>query len=224
MRADTAGHVQSFVAGLAARTSSSPSPPGLGPAGRRHHGGSGEAVAAGDHPDGSARRGAQIVDCTVSPCRASHRTRIIVRRELLHQGAQLRLWDHGGCVDERRRPQRRRGPPARGPSPPPRRGREPDLERQGLRTGTDAVHQLRRQRGWMEMVLAAADLLSGPNNCSSLGSSPPPNHAPCDTGSCTSPDDSSTEPARRGCVSPSTGPGPPTCSAPTNASPRSPTR
>lgn len=98
VRADTAGHVRAFVAGLVARNiefSISARVSDLLDAAimripaRRWR----PAI----NPDGSARRGAQIVELrdVVLPGVPAG-TRIIVRRERPHQGAQLRLWDHDG--------------------------------------------------------------------------------------------------------------------------------
>ena len=98
VRADTAGHVHAFVAGLVARNIEFSISARVSdlldgaimqvPARRWR-----PAI----NPDGSSRRGAQIVelsDITLPGVPAG--TRIIVRRERPHPGAQLRLWDHDG--------------------------------------------------------------------------------------------------------------------------------
>jgi hypothetical protein len=162
VRADTAGHVRAFVAGLvarniefsiSARVSDQLDAAIMRVPARRWR----PAI----NPDGSPRRGAQIVelgDVTLPGVPAG--TRIIVRRERPHQGAQLRLWDHDGWRhqvlltnsrgDARRLEVRHR-----------RHGevenrinnaKDCGLERMPF-TNFDA------NAAWMEMVLTAADLL-----------------------------------------------------------------
>ena len=162
VRADTAGHVHAFVAGLAARNiefsisarvsdlldtliMQIPS--------RRWR----PAI----NPDGSARRGAQIVELhgvTLPGVPAG--TRVIVRRERPHQGAQLRLWDHGGwrhqvLLTNSAGPARRLEVRHRRHAEVENRiknAKDCGLERMPF-TSFDA------NAAWMEMVLCAADLL-----------------------------------------------------------------
>lgn len=162
VRADTAGHVRAFIAGLVARNiefsiSARVSdqldaaimrlPP------RRWR----PAI----NPDGSPRRGAQIVelrDVTLPGVPAG--TRIIVRRERPHQGAQLRLWDHGGWRHQVLLTNS--SGPARHLEVRHRRHGEVEnriknakdcgLERMPFTSFT-------ANAAWMEMVLTAADLL-----------------------------------------------------------------
>jgi hypothetical protein len=162
VRADTAGHVHGFIAGLVARNiefsvSARVSPQlddamGLIPA---------RAWRPAVNPDGSARRGAQIAEIrgvTLPGMPAG--TRIIVRREQPHQGAQLRLWDHDGwrhqvLLTNSRGDARRLEVRHRRHAEVENRIRnlkDCGLERMPF-TGFDA------NAAWMEMVLAAADLL-----------------------------------------------------------------
>ncbi|MDQ3664968.1 MAG: IS1380 family transposase [Actinomycetota bacterium] len=162
VRADTAGHVQAFVAGLVARNiefSISARVSDLLDAAimqipaRRWR----PAI----NPDGSARRGAQIVELTgVALPGVPAGTRIIVRRERPHQGAQLRLWDHGGwrhqvLLTNSRGAARRLEVRHRRHGEVENRiknAKDCGLERMPF-TSFDA------NAAWMEMVLAAADLL-----------------------------------------------------------------
>ncbi len=45
---------------------------------------------------GQPRKGALVAEVTLTPHWAPEGSRVIVRRERAHPGAQLRLWDHGG--------------------------------------------------------------------------------------------------------------------------------
>jgi hypothetical protein len=162
VRADTAGHVQAFVAGLVARniefsisarvselvdTAIMQIPP--------------QRWRPAINPDGSPRRGAQIVELhgvTLPGVPAG--TRVIVRRERPHQGAQLRLWDHGGwrhqvLLTNSAGPARRLEVRHRRHGEVENRiknAKDCGLERMPF-TSFDA------NAAWMEMVLAAADLL-----------------------------------------------------------------
>jgi Transposase DDE domain group 1 len=162
VRADTAGHVQAFVAGLVARNiefSISARVSDLLDAAimrvpkRRWR----PAI----NPDSSPRRGAQIVelsDITLPGVPAG--TRIIVRRERPHPGAQLRLWDHDGwrhqvlLTNSRGDPRRLEVRHRRHGEVENRINNAKDcgLERMPF-TSFDA------NAAWMEMVLCAADLL-----------------------------------------------------------------
>jgi hypothetical protein len=162
VRADTAGHVHAFVAGLAARniefSISARVSDQLDAAIMRI---SARRWRPAINPDGSPRRGAQIVelrDVTLPAVPAG--TRIIVRRERPHPGAQLRLWDHDGwrhqvlltnsAGDARRLEVRHR--------------RHGDVENR-IKNAKDCglermpFTSFDANAAWMEMVLAAADLL-----------------------------------------------------------------
>ena len=162
VRADTAGHVHAFIAGLAARNIEFSISARVSdlldtaimqlPARRWQ-----PAI----NPDGSARRGAQIVelrDVTVPGVPAG--TRVIVRRERPHQGAQLRLWDHDGwrhqvLLTNSAGPARRLEVRHRRHGEVENRiknAKDCGLERMPF-TSFDA------NAAWMEMVLCAADLL-----------------------------------------------------------------
>jgi hypothetical protein len=162
VRADTAGHVQAFVAGLVARNiefSISARVSDLLDAAimrvptRRWR----PAI----NPDSSPRRGAQIVelsDITLPGVPAG--TRIIVRRERPHPGAQLRLWDHDGWRhqvlltnsrgDARRLEVRHR-----------RHGEVENRIKNAKDCGLERMPftSFDANAAWMEMVLCAADLL-----------------------------------------------------------------
>ncbi len=162
VRADTAGHVRAFVAGLvarniefsiSARVSDMLDAAIMRVPARRWR----PAI----NPDGSPRRGAQIVelrDVTLAGVPAG--TRIIVRRERPHQGAQLRLWDHDGwrhqvLLTNSRGPARRLEIRHRRHGEVENRiknAKDCGLERMPF-TSFDA------NAAWMEMVLCAADLL-----------------------------------------------------------------
>jgi Transposase DDE domain group 1 len=162
VRADTAGHVHAFVAGLLARNiefSISARVSDLLDAAimrvpaRRWR----PAV----NPDGSARRGAQIVELhgvTLPGVPAG--TRIIVRRERPHQGAQLRLWDHNGwrhqvLLTNSVGPARRLEVRHR------RHGEVENRIKNAKDCGLERMpfSSFAANAAWMEMVLAAADLL-----------------------------------------------------------------
>jgi len=162
VRADTAGHVHAFVAGLvarniefsiSARVSDVLDTAIIRVPARRWR----PAI----NPDGSPRRGAQIVelrDVTVPGVPAE--TRIIVRREKPHPGAQLRLWDHDGwrhqvLLTNSAGPARRLEVRHRRHGEVENRiknAKDCGLERMPF-TSFDA------NAAWMEMVLAACDLL-----------------------------------------------------------------
>jgi hypothetical protein len=114
------------------------------------------------NPDGSARRGAQIVELpNMTLPGMPTGTRVIVRRERPHQGAQLRLWDHDGwrhqvlltnSAGAARRLEirhRRHGEVENRI----KNAKDCGLERMPF-TSFDA------NAAWMEMVLCAADLLT----------------------------------------------------------------
>ena len=162
VRADTAGHVHAFIAGLAARNiefsisarvSDQLDAAIMRVPARRWR----PAI----NPDGSPRRGAQIVelrDVTLPGVPAG--TRIIVRREKPHQGAQLRLWDHGGWRHQvlltnstgaaRRLEIRHR-----------RHGEVENRIKNAKDCGLERMPfaSFDANAAWMEMVLTAADLL-----------------------------------------------------------------
>jgi hypothetical protein len=162
VRADTAGHVRAFIAGLvsrniefsiSARVSDQLDAAIVKVPAKRWR----PAI----NLDGSPRRGAQIVELHgVMLPGVPAGTRIIVRRERPHQGAQLRLWDHGGwrhqvLLTNSTGPARRLEVRHRRHGDVENRiknAKDCGLERMPF-TSFDA------NAAWMEMVLAAADLL-----------------------------------------------------------------
>jgi hypothetical protein len=162
IRADSAGHVKAFIAGLVARncefsitahyTSVLDTAIRNVPARRWR-----PAI----NNDGSARRGAQVAEiCGVSVPDLPAGTRIIIRREQPHQGAQLRLWDHDGWRHQvlltnsggnARRLELRHRRHARVENRI-KTLKDCGLERMPFRS-------FAANAAWMEMVLAAADLL-----------------------------------------------------------------
>ena len=162
VRADTAGHVHAFVAGLVARNiefSISARVSDLLDAaimrGRRRSGG-GRRSTPTAAPAAAPRSSSSDVTLPGVPAG----TRIIVRRERPHQGAQLRLWDHDGLA-----------PPSPADQQP---GAARRLEVRHRRHG-EVENRIKNAKdcglermpftsfaanaAWMEMVLAAADLL-----------------------------------------------------------------
>lgn len=162
VRADTAGHVRAFVAGLAARNiefSISARVSDLLDAAIMRV--PAKRWRPAINPDGTPRRGAQIVelsDVTLPGVPAG--TRIIVRREKPHQGAQLRLWDHGGwrhqvLLTNSTGPARRLEVRHR------RHGEVENRIKNAKDCGLERMPftSFTANAAWMEMVLAAADLL-----------------------------------------------------------------
>jgi hypothetical protein len=162
VRADSAGHVKAFIAGLVARNcefsitahyTSVLDTAIRNVATRRWR----PAI----NNDGSARRGAQVAEITgLSVPDLPAGTRIIVRREQPHQGAQLRLWDHDGwrhqvlltnSAGNARRLELRHRRHARVENRI-KTLKDCGLERMPFRS-------FAANAAWMEMVLAAADLL-----------------------------------------------------------------
>ena len=162
VRADTAGHVHAFITGLvtrniefsiSARVSDQLDAAIMRIPARRWR----PAI----NPDGSPRRGAQIVelrDVTLPGMPAG--TRIIVRREKPHQGAQLRLWDHDGwrhqvLLTNSAGPARRLEVRHR------RHGEVENRIKNAKDCGLERMPftSFAANAAWMEMVLAAADLL-----------------------------------------------------------------
>jgi hypothetical protein len=162
VRADTAGHVHAFVAGLVARNLefsisarvSDQLDAAIMRIGRRQW-------RPAINPDGSPRRGAQIVelrDVTLPGVPAG--TRIIVRREQPHQGAQLRLWDHDGWRHQVLLTNSA-GPPHRLELRHRRHGEVENRIKNAKDCGLERMpfSSFDANAAWMEMVLAAADLL-----------------------------------------------------------------
>jgi hypothetical protein len=162
VRADTAGHVHGFIAGLVARnidfSVSARVSPQLDDAILHVPA---RAWRPAVNPDGSPRRGAEIAEIrSVTLPGMPTGTRIIVRREQPHQGAQLRLWDHDGwrhqvLLTNSRGDARRLEVRHRRHAEVENRIRnlkDCGLERMPF-TSFDA------NAAWMEMVLTAADLL-----------------------------------------------------------------
>ena len=162
VRADTAGHVHAFVAGLvarniefsiSARVSDVLDAAIMRVPARRWR----PAI----NPDGSARRGAQIVELRgVTLPGVPAGTRIIVRRERPHQGAQLRLWDHDGwrhqvLLTNSAGPARRLEVRHR------RHGEVENRIKNAKDCGLERMPftSFAANAAWMEMVLCAADLL-----------------------------------------------------------------
>jgi hypothetical protein len=162
VRADTAGHVRAFVAGLAARniefSISARVSDQLDAAIMRVPA---QRWRPAINPDGSPRRGAQIVELrNVTLPGMPAGTRIIVRREKPHQGAQLRLWDHGGwrhqvLLTNSAGPARRLEVRHR------RHGEVENRIKNAKDCGLERMPftSFNANAAWMEMVLAAADLL-----------------------------------------------------------------
>jgi len=97
VRADSAGAVRSFVAGLVARNcqfSISARVTNALDTAIAHVAESAWRPAV--NTDGEPRRGAQVAELDLSVDGWPEHTRAIVRRERPHPGAQLRLWDHNG--------------------------------------------------------------------------------------------------------------------------------
>ena len=162
VRADTAGHVHAFVAGLvarniefsiSARVSDVLDAAIMRVPARRWR----PAI----NPDGSPRRDAQIAelrDVTLPGMPAG--TRMIVRREKPHQGAQLRLWDHGGWRHQVLLTNSA-GPARRLELRHRRHGEVENRIKNAKDCGLERMpfHSFAANAAWMEMVLAAADLL-----------------------------------------------------------------
>jgi hypothetical protein len=162
VRADTAGHVHAFIAGLVTRniefSVSARASAQLDTAIRQIPA---RRWRPAINPDGSPRRGAQIVEIrNITLTGVPAGTRIIVRREQPHPGAQLRLWDHDGWRhqvlltnsrgDARRLEVRHR--------------RHGDVENR-IKNAKDCglermpFTSFDANAAWMEMVLTAADML-----------------------------------------------------------------
>jgi hypothetical protein len=162
VRADTAGHVRAFVAGLvarniefsiSARVSDLLDTAILQLPARRWR----PAI----NPDGSPRRGAQIVEIRdVTLPGVPDGTRIIVRRERPHQGAQLRLWDHDGWRHQVLLTNSR-GDACRLEVRHRRHGEVENRIKNAKDCGLERLPftSFDANAAWMEMVLAAADLL-----------------------------------------------------------------
>ena len=118
-------------------------------------------MAASDQPRRLAPSGAQIVelrDVTLPGVPAG--TRVIVRRERPHQGAQLRLWDHDGwrhqvLLTNSTGPARRLEVRHR------RHGEVENRIKNAKDCGLERMPftSFAANAAWMEMVLCAADLL-----------------------------------------------------------------
>jgi hypothetical protein len=162
VRADTAGAVASFVEGLVARNCEFS-------VGGRVSDVLDAAIAALSEKawrpaidtDGEPRRGAQVAELDVVLARWPAGTRAIVRREKPHAGAQLRLWDHNGLrhqvtltnsvgdIDALELRHRRHAEVE---------NRIRNLKDCGLERMPFA--SFAANTAWMELVLAAADLLA----------------------------------------------------------------
>jgi len=162
VRADTAGHVHAFVAGLVARNIefsisarvSDLLDVAIMRIGRRRW-------QPAINPDGSPRRGAQIVELRdVALPGVPAGTRIIVRREKPHPGAQLRLWDHDAWRHQVLLTNSA-GPARRLELRHRRHGEVENRIKNAKDCGLERMpfHRFDANAAWMEMVLAAADLL-----------------------------------------------------------------
>ena len=146
----------------------------------------------------------------------SEGSRLIVRRERPHPGAQLSFTDHDGyrfqailtdqtdtdiAVLERRHRQR---------------AQVEDRIRDDKDTGLSKFpfKQFALNQVWLEIVLLAHDLIVWTQALLSTASSPKPNRSGCATGCCMSPAASRSPDAARSCISNTRGPGPTSCSPP----------
>ena len=189
VRADTAGAVRSFIDGLVARNCE------FSISARVSDALDAAIAAVGDdawrpaiNPDGEPRRGAQIVELDLTVAGWPAGTRVIVRRERPHPGAQLRLWDHDGMRHQvvlTNQP----GDAVASSCVTAATARS----RTGSRTSRTADSNGCRspsspptQRGW-RWSCAPPICSCGARPCCSTANSPSPSHAPCATGSCTSP-------------------------------------
>jgi hypothetical protein len=162
VRADTAGHVHAFIAGLVARNiefSISARVSDVLDAAIMHI--PARRWRPAINPDGSPRRGAQIVELHgVQLPGVPAGARIIVRRERPHQGAQLRLWDHNGWRHQVLLTNSV-GPAHRLEVRHRRHGEVENRIKNAKDCGLERMPftSLDANAAWMEMVLAAADLL-----------------------------------------------------------------
>ena len=178
--------------------------------------------------DGGIRDGAWVAEATdlVNLAVWPAGTRLILRKERPHPGAQLRFTDADGC-----------GSPRSSPTPHPvslpgqvaglelrhrQHARVEDRIREFKATGLRNLpcHSFWANAAWLEIVLAAADLVTWARliGFSDHPGCPLPRSPPSATGSCTSPPASPAAPANYGYVSMPPGDGPPRSRPPGNAS------
>ena len=166
--------------------------------------------ADGRHRDGAGRRRADRHAARRDLADYPPGTRVIVRRERPHPGAQLDAFEERDgwryTVLRHRHPRRAAGVPGR-PPPRPRPGRGPHPLRQGHRPRPLPVPHVRDQRRLADLVMLAVDLLAWTQTCSCTASWPRPNRRRCATGCCTSPPASSAAAPASGSASSAPGPG-----------------
>ena len=169
--------------------------------------------------DGGHRDGAGLAEITrVLPARVlagyPSGTRVIVRRERPHPGAQLDAFEEADgwrytafATDTRVRATR----PPRRPTPRARPGRGPDPLREGHRPGPLPVPIVRDQPSLADRrdARGRSDRLD-PAPAPARSTWPRPNRRRCATGCCTSPPGSPADNAGSGCASNAPGPGPAT--------------
>jgi hypothetical protein len=174
--------------------------------------------------DGEPREGAWVAEVTSALDLSAwpEGTRVIVRRERPHPGAQLSFTDHDGhrflatltdltgdmvkleCLHRAR-------------------ANAEDRIRAAKQTGLENLpfRDFDLNAVWLELSLIAQDLIAWTQRWRSPASSPPANPRHCATGCCTPPPGSSSTPAARPCACNATGPGPPPSRSPSSAWPRS---
>ncbi len=151
-------------------------------------------------------------------------SRLIVRRERPHPGAQLSLHRPRRLPlpSDPHRPDRPRHRRARVPPPPARARRGPHPRRQGHRPVQVPVQRVRAQRGVAgDRRCSRTTCSSGPKRSSSTASSPKPNPSESATGCCTSPAGSRSPAAARSSTSKTHGRGRPSSSPRSRNSKRS---
>jgi hypothetical protein len=163
-------------------------------------------------PDGQVRAGAEVVELTgwVDLHSWPEGTRAICRREDAHPGAQLRFTDHDGhrfqvFVTDQADPDL-----ARLELRHRQRARVEDRIRAAKATGLQNLpfDRWRRNRVWLELVLAAKTSPAGPRGCCWTAPSHWPSPRPCATGCCTWPPEWCATPAARSCGGSAPGHGP----------------
>jgi hypothetical protein len=162
VRADSAGAVRSFIDGLVARNCQ------FSISARVSNALDAAIAAVTDNAwrsainaDGEPRRGAQVAELDLTVDGWPTGTRAIVRRERPHPGAQLRLWDHNGMRHQvvlTNQP----GDPVELELRHRRHGQVENRIKNLKDCGLERLPftSFAANAAWMEMVLAAADLLA----------------------------------------------------------------